>query len=67
VHLNGTVLAITLGNGSEFAIDKDNRLYFIHESGNVVTSVLLTRGRVTKKKIEDIQESLQRIKIHADD
>jgi hypothetical protein len=57
-------LAISLGDNKAFAIDLGNQLMVVHQYAPGL-DVAIKLGPCTKKRIEELQEYLERLKIHA--
>ena len=56
---NDTAVAITIGNGNEFALTQDNRL--VVRSRNGTQEIYL--GQFTKARSKELREYLERLEI----
>lgn len=59
-----TALALSLGNNSEFVIDRSDKLWVVSSIG-LKDQQAVCLGNLTKKKIEDLCSYLNRLVVHA--
>ena len=61
---NDITVAISLGNNADFALTRSNDL-IVQQEYSPGLRVRANLGRMTEKRIEELQSYLERLKVHA--